>query len=219
MTPANIFADVSDSVAIFKVLFFVAFIAVWMGVRARVKAKVQNVTDPQKEAELLLQSASKEIEEELARLRADLSAKEERVRSGSSPLQPGTVEERNRSLDDVLRTFQSAKNIGTVLDRVSKLQEVLSSYTRLSIDIKFDTLEELESSLKAAEVAQIQKGTKTTEATISDLRGHTTLARSALESAREATDTKVASGFVGRAEESLKAGFTVVSALRLIGTI
>jgi ElaB/YqjD/DUF883 family membrane-anchored ribosome-binding protein len=212
-------ADVSDAVALFKILFFVAFIAVWIGVRSHVKGKVNKLANPRDKAESLLESASKDIEDELAKLRSDLSAKDERVRSGSSPLQVNTIEQRNRALNDVVRAFEDAKNNGTILERANKLQEVLRSYIRLSIDINLDTVEELEALLKAAEAVQIQKGSSATEASISDLRGHTTSARNALESALKATDPKAGSSFVASAEKSLKSGFTVVNALRLIGAI
>src|SRR6185503_9600120 len=94
-------ADAAGVVALFKILFFVAFLAAWIGVRARFKNKMKSLTNPTDKAESLVLSASNSLQEELGKLRNDLAAKEERVRSGGSPLRLDIIEERKQAIADL----------------------------------------------------------------------------------------------------------------------
>jgi hypothetical protein len=174
-------------------------------------------TEIETKAKEMLDSASKSLEELVASLRSDLSEKESRVRSGSSPLQPNTIEERKRALNDLAQSIENTKNVG-VKERANKLQEVLPSYHRLSIDMSMDTVDEFEHYVKKPEAAKIRKGTTATEDSIKELRANTATARSSLQTARQALP-EVATNSLAITEQSIKAGLTVVNALRLTGDI
>ncbi len=169
-----------------------------------------------KQANALIDSQIATFQSRVDRLCGEMAEREERARNGKSPITVETIEQRRRSLDSVSRLIADAKRPESQ-SNPKRGEEVLAAYLQAAIEIKSDSVRELEFALAAAENAQSKTGAVAAAESIGELRAHINAARASLDAARQATENIAVARGYDAAVASIQAGDTIANALRIGG--